>query len=66
MDLCFEVTSNMFDLLYIEGYWINMGYVKSWYIDKKLVTGTVQRKDEWEKCLDYGAKCLRYAKWEPL
>lgn len=66
MDVCFYVSDCKFDFLYIEGYWINMGYVKSWFIDKQLVYGTVENKADWEVCTGPDLPCLRYQTWEPL
>lgn len=66
MDICFHITDSMYDLLYIEGYWVNMGYTKSWYINNQLIKGTVQNKKDWEKYVDEDVNCLRYGKWLPL
>ena len=43
-----------------------MGYVKSWYIPHGMQQIWLENNTEWEQCLEPQAKCLRYAKWEPL
>lgn len=48
------------------GRWINMGYVKSWYLPGKEQQLWLESSEEWELCLEPTAECLRYAKWRPL
>lgn len=64
MDVCFDVDIVYYSTGQLMGRWINMGYIKSWYLDK----GSIFVRDmaQWEKCLNPDAKCLRYATWEPL
>jgi hypothetical protein len=64
MDICFEIKRIFTDEF--EGRWLNMGYVKSYYILPEEQTITIKNRADWEKCLDTSAKCLRYAKWAPL
>lgn len=66
LDVCFEVHQASYEDLWAKGFWLNMGYTKSWYlpIEYDFIDGII-RKD-WEQCTTPEVKCLRYGTWVPL
>lgn len=66
MDICFEPSIVYYSTGQIMGKWINMGYIKSWYLDNKITSLFIDNKKDWEKCTDTEVDCLRYTTWEPL
>lgn len=62
LDVCFEVSDEGSNG--VTGWWINMGYTKSWYIERALIQ--IDNVRDWEKCLDPHIRCLRNARWKSL
>lgn len=65
MDVCFQANYFFKDNSYI-GRWINMGYVKSWFVPAPTEMIYIDDKTDWEKCTETDVYCLRYTTWEPL
>lgn len=63
-DVCFEIKGEIGR--WKHGNWINMGYVKSWYLNNKSEDLWLENGTDWELCLEPHLKCLRYAKWKAL
>jgi hypothetical protein len=63
LDVCFEVQYTLLGKL--RGKWINMGYVKSWYLPTPPQVISINAI-EWEQCTTPGVKCLRYGTWVQL
>jgi hypothetical protein len=69
MDVCFQV-SQAFELgddILIKGLWINMGFEKSWIIDKGEIFIKRKDLDKWYVCADMTQNpCLRYCEWRKI
>jgi hypothetical protein len=66
LDVCFEVVKVYPQWNKYRGHWINMGYVKSWYLDHILRTIKIEDLSDWEKCMNTEVDCLRYTAWRSL
>ena len=66
LDVCFEVKTFYRSTGLILGKWINLGYVKSWYLDNKDTGIVVDDFTDWMQIIDTNVTCLRYGTWVPL
>lgn len=69
LDVCFQISgSNIFkDKIEIIGYWINMGFKNSYYIEPGNFDIKIEDLKNWKWLSNaYGLACYRYGTWETL
>lgn len=71
MDVCFDICDVVFcgNKLILWGFWINMGYEKSWVIDPNCLNKITIEKSKVTDLLctdDRYAKCFRYCDWKEV
>jgi len=69
IDVCFQVSqaSELDGAFIIKGLWINMGFERSWIIDKGEIFIKIKDLDKWYMCTDIAQNpCLRYCEWRKI
>lgn len=69
VDVCFSVSgvSQKDDGFVVVGFWMNMGYTRSWMIDSGHILIKYEDIPKWAVCIDAGSKpCIRYCTWVSL
>jgi hypothetical protein len=69
MDVCFQVleASELYDTFNIKGWWVNMGFERSWIINKGEIFIKRKDLDKWYMCTDAAQNpCLRYCEWQKI
>ena len=61
-DICLEVIT-VTGCDNFEGYWWNMGFVKSWRLPRGIDRIFISNVTDWETCFNPTGPCLRYERW---
>lgn len=69
LDVCVFVTDvkENESAMEIQGYWVNLGFTRSYVIQEAQITIDKNDLQNWLLCLNYeNVNCLRYADWNAL